>query len=299
VWNVKSIHSNLLGPFDYTKAVKTTSLWLSEGVTDYYSYTLLARNDIITPKEFYSELEGIIRGNDASSSTKRSLEYLSLAESDFNMDNALAFYSKGTLVAMMLDIDIRNQSANKYSLDDAMHSLYAEAKKGKTFKDKELIGKIGKMTHTDLQDFYRRYIAGTDSLPIEEYLNKMALTKYATSGENEQELGVAAYMEPTTSKMIFFINTLDSTSFYFKSGLRQGDKLFALNGTEITMDNASELAKKAKDDVTMTITIGRDNERKEIIVTKSDDPKKKRKGIGELRSATSFQRAIRKALVGS
>jgi len=33
-WNVKRIHSDKLGPFDYTQAVRTTSLWLSEGITD-------------------------------------------------------------------------------------------------------------------------------------------------------------------------------------------------------------------------------------------------------------------------
>ena len=298
-WNVKRIHSDLLGPFDYTKRVKTTSLWLSEGVTDYYSYTLLARNGIDSKKKFYAEMENTISANNFSHSAKtKSLEALSIAESDFDMENASAFYSKGTLVGMMLDIEIRTQSSNSRSLDDVMKALYAEAKKGKAFKDKELIGKMEKIAKVNLKDFYKKFIAGTDSLHVEGYLNKMALTKYATGEEKEEQMGVAAFMDPKTSKMVLFINTLDTTSHYYRSGLRQGDKLLAMNGTEISMDNAQELATKAKENDKTTMTVGRNDERKDITVTKSDEPVKKRKGIGELPGATDLQRAIRKAIVG-
>src|SRR5438105_6759388 len=48
-------------------------------------------------------------------------------------------------------------------------------KKKKTFKDNKLMGKIEKITGLDLQDFYKKYIAGTDTLAIDEYLKKMGV----------------------------------------------------------------------------------------------------------------------------
>src|SRR4029079_4108182 len=36
-WNVKNIRPVVLGPFDYTKEVRTDNLWFAEGVTDYYA----------------------------------------------------------------------------------------------------------------------------------------------------------------------------------------------------------------------------------------------------------------------
>jgi predicted metalloprotease with PDZ domain len=173
-WNVKRIHSSLLGPFDYTKRVKTTSLWLSEGVTDYYSYTLLARSGIISPGTFYSELANLVSTNNRSTSN-RSLEVLSIAESDFHIDDVNTFYYKGTLAGLMLDLEIRTRTKNAKSLDDVMRALNAEAKQGKTFKDKDLFPKIEKMAGVKMQDFYKKYIAGTEAFPIEEYLEKMGL----------------------------------------------------------------------------------------------------------------------------
>ena len=59
LWNVKRIHSSLLGPFDYTKRVMTTSLWLSEGITDYYAHTILTRWNISPYRSFEQYVGGI------------------------------------------------------------------------------------------------------------------------------------------------------------------------------------------------------------------------------------------------
>ncbi len=176
LWNVKRIHSSLLGPFDYTKPVKTTSLWLSEGITDYYAHTMLTRAGIEPYKTFETmlgQLTGIMKRSTAAKT--KSLEELSIAESEFDINNAMVFYFKGTLVGLMLDIEIRSRTNNKKTLDDVMLALNAEAKKGKTFNDNELIGKVEKIVGLDLQDFYKKYIAGKDDLPIDEYLKKMGV----------------------------------------------------------------------------------------------------------------------------
>ncbi len=298
-WNVKRIHSDLLGPFDYTKAVKTTSLWLSEGITDYYSYTLLARNHLIPASEFYGTIQNLIGATTSSSSVKaQSLEELSKAESDFKIENASTFYYKGTLVGLMLDVEIRTQTNNARSLDDVMRGLYAEAKKGKHFKDKELIGKIEKIAHVDLKNFYKRYIAGTDTLPVEEYLNKMALTQNSIGSGKENNLQLAALTDPKTSKLVLYVNTIDTTSEYFSSGLRQGDILLTVNGTPLTMDNAAALGKSTKNAESSTITVERDGERKEISINRVSNHESLKRNLGPLPNATALQRAIRKAITG-
>ena len=176
LWNVKRIHSSLLGPFDYTKRVMTTSLWLSEGITDYYAHTILTRWNILPYRSFETVLGELMYGvkNSKAANTK-SLEELSIAESDFDLTNALVFYSKGTLVGLMLDIEIRSRTNNNKSLDDVMLALNDDAKNGKTFQDSELIGKMEKIAGLDLHDFYKKYIIGTDTLPIETYLKKMGV----------------------------------------------------------------------------------------------------------------------------
>src|SRR5207249_4825095 len=70
LWNVKRIHSSLLGPFDYAKRVMTTSLWLSEGITDYYAHTILTRWKIAPYRLFESMLSELSHAAQRSAAAK-------------------------------------------------------------------------------------------------------------------------------------------------------------------------------------------------------------------------------------
>jgi len=193
LWNVKRIHSNLLGPFDYTKRVMTTSLWMAEGITEYYAHTLLSRYGIIGPGGFFGggveQWRKEMEYSPEAAKTK-SLEELSIDESGFDLEEALLFYSKGPLVALALDIEIRNKTSNKKSLDDVMLALNNDAKHGKTFKEDQLIHLVEKYSGVDLTDFYDHYIKGNDSLPLDKYLAMMGLQKSA-EGESEADNGTS------------------------------------------------------------------------------------------------------------
>jgi predicted metalloprotease with PDZ domain len=192
LWNVKRIHSSLLGPFDYTQRVKTTSLWLSEGVTEYYAHTLLTRYGILPPSSFYKTIgqwQSIMKMMpDTAAAHKKSLEALSIDESDFHLDEAELFYIKGPLVALALDLEIRSQTNDKYSLDSVMLALNALAKKKKFFKDEDLIKVVNKTAHADVTDFYTRYIKGTESLPLDHYLTMMGVSKKASETEDSADV---------------------------------------------------------------------------------------------------------------
>jgi predicted metalloprotease with PDZ domain len=185
---VKRIHSSLLGPFDYTQRVKTTSLWLAEGITEYYAHTLLTRYNILPPSTFYNTigewLQVMKSMPDTSAAYKKSLEQLSIDESDFKFDEATLFYIKGPLVGLMLDLEIRKQTNDKYNLDTVMLALNRLAQKGKTFKDEDLIKTVGQLGHADLTDFYNRYIHGTDTLPIDSYLALMGVQRSPSDADN-------------------------------------------------------------------------------------------------------------------
>jgi predicted metalloprotease with PDZ domain len=232
LWNVKRIHSSLLGPFDYTSRVMTTSLWLSEGITDYYAHTLLTRAHIVPVGNFFDDIQTWMHGLDAHDNSKpQSLEQLSIAESDFHLDDAGMFYIKGPLVGLMLDIEIRRKSNNKKSLDDVMFALNADAKKGVTFKDPDLIHKMEHIAGVDLTDFYKRYIAGTDTLPINLYLSYIGVLPNAGNAEdNKLNLNFS-------SNGGVIISSLDTGSTLGQAGIKKGDEITSINGTKISMSN--------------------------------------------------------------
>ena len=300
LWNVKRIHSSLLGPFDYTKRVMTTSLWLSEGITDYYAHTILTRWNIAPYRSFelmLGELIGAVRNSKAANT--KTLEELSIAESDFDLSNALVFYSKGTLVGLMLDIEIRSRTNNKKSLDEVMLALNAEAKKGKTFKDNELIGKIEKLAGIDLQDFYKRYIAGTDTLPIDNYLKKMGVGRHVVvQSEEKANLGGSFGLSGNGELVISQITPNGELD---KAGVMVNDTMKTLNGEPFSLDKAMEFAEHLKPPVTIDFDVARPAvgmKHFSITLNKPKGTTKTTKDFAPLPDATPLEVEIRHGIVG-
>jgi predicted metalloprotease with PDZ domain len=208
---------------------------MAEGITEYYAHTLLARYGIIGPDRFYEDIAGWRKemAFAPDSAKNKSLEQLSIDESDFNLDEATLFYTRGPLVALMLDIEIRRQTNNKKSLDDVMRALNNDAKHGKTFREKDLIHTVEKYAGIDLTAFYDHYIHGTDSLPVDTYLTMIGMGK-----KNPDSASVSHTMVQYGSiDTDIVIQSIDSSYPYAKAGVHDGDILKAINGTKIGPDN--------------------------------------------------------------
>jgi len=300
LWNVKRIHSALLGPFDYTKRVMTTSLWLSEGITDYYSRTILTRWNILPYHSFEESVSQLSKAANRSKAAKsETLEQLSIDESDFDLGKATVFYFKGTLVGLLLDIEIRSRTDNKKSLDDVMFALNAEAKKGKTFKDSELIGKMEKITGLDLQDFYKKYIAGTDSLPIDEYLKKMGVGNIETGTQTESRIALGGKLNFESENSTAYVERVDSSTPFASAGIMEGDTLKTLNGKPFTIQEIVDL-QNGQPPVTLEIEVIRKGQQKHfsVFVEKRNKTTKPKTAYGPLPDATPLEVAIRHGIVG-
>ncbi len=293
LWNVKRIHSSLLGPFDYTSRVMTTSLWLSEGITEYYANTLLSRYGIWTPARFYASINQWLQSYSMApkASQAKSLEQLSIDESAFDLDEATIFYTKGPLVGLMLDLEIRNKTQNKKSLDDVMLALNEDAKHGKTFKDEDLIHLFEKYSGVDLTDFYNRYIHGTDSLPLDQYLALMGVSHGSSEGK-------ASFSMNESGRLT--LDRLDSTSTFAKAGIREGDIILAVNGTPLTLDNIERLSSLRDSLTSAMVRIERDGQAMDIPVTFTRlTPMTKQEGGMDVKlNATPLELAIRRGIVG-
>ncbi len=172
VWSPKLFHVRTLGPFDYRTPPRTTSLWFHEGLTEYYAHALLVRNGLITKKAFLDDFGG--RMNSLASQTQgESIATLSAELPWRNINEVFPLYVKGPVLGLLLDIEIRRQTGNKKSLDDAMRYFndnYGDHHDGKSFGDDDIVPIIERVTGASIRDFYDRYIAGTEGPPLEEML---------------------------------------------------------------------------------------------------------------------------------
>src|SRR5260370_20202563 len=131
-WNVKRIKPAAFAPYDLDRENYTTLLWAFEGVTSYYDDLALVRCGLIK-KEDYLELLGRsitthlrTPGRAIQSVAESSFDaWIKYYRQDENSPNAaVSYYVKGSLVALCLDLLIRDKTRGRKSLDDIMRALW-------------------------------------------------------------------------------------------------------------------------------------------------------------------------------
>ena len=183
LWNVKRIHPEMLGPFDYEREVYTTLLWVMEGITSFYDSLVPCRAGLVTPERYLKKTGDRIQrylqkpGRLRQSLTQSSFDtWISLYQSNENSINSqMSYYEKGELVGLCLDLEIRKRTRNRKSLDDVMRLLYAEhGRKGRGFPEPEF--KIAcERVAGKLDRFFADYVKGTVEVPWSRFLGHAGL----------------------------------------------------------------------------------------------------------------------------
>ncbi len=254
-WNVKRIRPLALGPFDYQRENYTRGLWVSEGVTSYYGDLLLRRAGLIGVNEYLDGLANTIAGYDQTpgrfeqSAESASFDaWIKLYRPDENsVNSAMSYYTKGELLGLMFDIEIRALTGNAKSLDDVMRLLlenHGLPKPG--FTDAELKAAFEKVAGVDLTNFWSRFVAGRDEIDFAAYFNKagLQLTKgyrpgspYAT-GKTDKP-GALGIRTRANGDRVVVANVIAGSPAY-EGGVNAGDELVAIDGKKIDASNGVE-----------------------------------------------------------
>lgn len=184
-WNVKRIKPAVFAPYDLRRETHTELLWVFEGFTSYYDDLMLLRAGVISQDD-YLRLVGKVIGNVRRAGGRHKQ---SIAESSFdawtryykqdeNSPNALvSYYTKGSLVALGLDITLRHATQGEKSLDDVMRLLWDRY--GRDFytgasdtgvAEDAMPALIEEATGVDVSDFIARYAYGREDVPLEQLL---------------------------------------------------------------------------------------------------------------------------------
>jgi len=250
LWNVKRIHPDMLGPFDYEREVYTTLLWVMEGFTSYYDTLVPCRAKLWTPEKYFKKMADRIQKFEDKPGRKRQ----SLSESSFdtwiklyqpneNSQNCqMSYYEKGELVGMCLDLEIRHRTANARSLDDVMRLLYGEyGKQGKGFPEGEF-KKTCERVAGNLDRFFADLVDGTVEVPWNKYLGYAGAKlerepKRPEDGEPARK--AKAWIGIGTSKAggVLTVANVVEGSPAWKAGLSAKDEVIALDGAKLSADD--------------------------------------------------------------
>ena len=250
LWNVKRVRPKALGPFNYEEENYTHQLWQAEGFTSYYDDLLLLRAGLLTEEEYLGVIARNINGteqtpgNSVQSVAQSSWEaWTKYYRQDEHSRNAIvSYYTKGSVLALLLDLDIRHSSQSKYSLDDVMQHLYNEYYLGKHrgFTEEELKAALEKFTGHSLTDFFANHVHGTKPIDYKKYMDYAAL--FLSSKDNEDQTG-ASFTEANNSLVISRV--LRDTPAW-QSGLNARDEVLAVDGFRIHNLKDFKLALEAR-----------------------------------------------------
>lgn len=243
LWNVKRIRSKVLGPFDYTQLPVTGALWWLEGTTDYYAHLLLARSGQHEREDFLGQLNrnvATLEGNDAYDEVSPDESSRRVRETNNNQGNSngyrLSYYNLGFVAGFCLDVEIREKSGNRYSLDDVMRALWQLTKNNQPgFEEDEIRRQCIRFGGPTLGGFYDKLILGPGPQPVGEQLAKIGL-EFRERTIIDPDLGFTWLASPAQGGL-----RVTQVSELGTGRVVPGDVITAMNGQSFTQGTVYDM----------------------------------------------------------
>jgi predicted metalloprotease with PDZ domain len=299
-WNVKRIRPQAFEPVDYTREQYTRALWFAEGVTSAYSAYALERTGLWPKSQFYRDLAWQIEqleGRPArkwQSAEESSLDaWLEKYDAYNAPDRSISYYNKGQLLGVLLDLTIREATDNRKSLDDVLRRLYAGYAQRHTFYNESegIRAAVEDVAGTSLEDFFRRYVSGTDDIPYDSFL---ALAGLALKVETLQTADIG-FSPASAFEMRLGVAWVEPGGRAEAAGLRAGDTITEWNGKAVTWADVASLQNLPPGEK-VAFRVDRDGE-KLAISYGLGTATRMRYSISEMPHPSSRQRRIREGIM--
>ena len=275
--------------------------WFSEGFTEYTSKISCARLGIISEADLLRDLE---RKSELYLSKQGELSVREAGEN--KMSNRELVYDGGSLIAAALDLHIRKHTQNRKSLDDVMKQMYREfGLTGDEYTMNDVIRIVSQIADEDFELFFKKYVAGTERLPLAEYFSNAGIDVEIEFGEKLPSVGYILFQ-------MLQINSLGGPTgggmFIHQSPqYEDDDNLIGINGTPVKFfDDIRKVAKDWKPGDVVELTVERKGENVTLPITLAGDPSEKpplEPGIIDVTitkraDSTALQRAIWSGMLG-
>jgi predicted metalloprotease with PDZ domain len=295
-----------LGPFNYEAENYTTNLWIAEGFTAYYQDIYTKRAGLSSPERYVANLANLIGqvenqpGNRVDPVSQASFDsWIKQYRPNENSANStISYYSKGALIALIMDLEIIHSSGGKSGLDEVMKAMYEEyyVKKSRGYTDAEFKAMVEKIAGKSFDDVYSNYINGVKTIDYNKYLNYAGLSLVDdASAVNEAYLGANTSLRD--GKIILTSVVRDSPAWI--SGLNVNDEILAMDDQRINnvsdprMSEVNKFISTKQVGDKIKVLINRDSELMTIDVTLLRNPNHKFRMVN-IEQASPAQMAVKK-----
>jgi predicted metalloprotease with PDZ domain len=270
-WNVERIRPATLEPFNFEDANASGELWLAEGFTNYYGKLAMLRSGINDPIDGVSGWAGVINMLLNSPGTKfrsavemsRLAPFVDAATSIDPTDWPNTYYSYypfGEVIALGLDLTLRDKTDGKVTLDDFMRAMWRTHGKpggpqpglvGKPYSLADARARLAEASGDKAfaDDFFRRYIEGTEKV---DYAALLQRAGFVVRKVNAGKATLGPLRAEPRNGGLHLTGPTQMDSPAYTAGLDADDELMTIAGTPMTStDDVTKLLSTHKpgDDV--------------------------------------------------
>ncbi|WP_345120708.1 M61 family metallopeptidase [Hymenobacter antarcticus] len=280
LWNVKRIRPVALGPFNYDQENYTHMLWVSEGMTEYYSKIINERAGIISREEYLGKLGNALSeventpGNRIQSAAESSFDaWIKYYRPNENAANTqISYYSKGDLIGTWLDLNIAEATKGEKHLDDVFRLLYDTyyKKAGRGFTDQEFQNAVATVAGRRYDAFFQNSVYGTKPIDFAPVLAYAGLTLSNNPVANDGTLG--ANFSNRTGKLLVTGVVRDGAAW--TDGLNVNDEILLVNGVAPGTETVNALL-SAPVGTAVSVQVRRDGLPRDLKLTMRANPNRK------------------------
>jgi predicted metalloprotease with PDZ domain len=279
LWNVKRIRPIELGPFNYDEENYTSLLWVMEGFTSYYDELLLRRAGYYSEDQMIQKLNSTINYVEGSVGTR----VQPVAHSSFDAwvkayrpnenssNTTMTYYSRGAMLASILDAKIITKFKGKKSLDDFLQSLYKDfyKKLNRGFSEQEFEKALSDFMGEDMSSFFKDYVNGTKVPDFASIFSPVGL-KIDYTGSKKPNFGTSL----STSDGKTIIKGIRAGSAAEDAGLSVNDEIIGIDGYRVNQSDVEGILASLSDGDQLDLLIAREDQLLEIkaIMTSYERP---------------------------
>jgi predicted metalloprotease with PDZ domain len=306
IWNVKRLRPIALGPFNYDQENYTRNLWIAEGFTAYYQDIYTKRAGLQSPDRYLMNLATSISsvenqpGNRVETVSDASFDaWIKQYRPNENSANStISYYSKGSLIALIMDLETIHSTQAKAGLDEVMKAMYDEyyTKKGRGYTDAEFKTMLEKVSGKSFDDVYKDYVNGVKTIDYNKYFGYAGFTLIDDAAKgNDAYLGAVTALKD--GKII--VTNVSRQSPAWIAGLNVNDEILSIDGNRINNVSDPRLSEVEKFISTkrpgekILISFNRDGLIRQTEVTLVRNPNHRFR-IASLSDLTEAQIAVRK-----
>ncbi|WP_294818994.1 PDZ domain-containing protein [uncultured Flavobacterium sp.] len=258
-----SVHSKEIHFFNYNTPKMSEHLWMYEGVTEYFANLFQINQELIPEDEFYARMAEKIA---TSKNFDDTMNFTNMSKNILDKPYKDAYYNvylKGALIAMCIDIQMRESSKGERGILDLMQDLSRAYGSSKPFNDADLFGKITELTYPEVGKFLTTYVSGDTPINYDEYFAKVGVTKTSVKQPGNPFLKKMQipYITVNPAKEIVVVPAIADNDFMTELGIKGGDVILSINDTNYNLDNIYDMIETSmgwKDGDAITVKIKRD-----------------------------------------